>query len=55
MPIAPTDGGGGVPSLGAMSDGATDVVIKDGAINGAIDGAIDEATGVRRIGRIDVG
>ena len=51
--MAPADGGGGVPTtLGAMIDGATDSVIKDGAINGAIDGAIDDTTGVRRIGRI---
>ena len=56
MLIAPVGGGGGVlTTLGAMIDGATDGVIKDGAINGAIDGAIDDATGVRRIdGRTDV-
>ena len=55
--MAPADGGGGVPTtLGAMIDGATDGVIKDGAMNGAIDGAIDGATGVRRIdGRQDGG
>lgn len=55
--MAPADGGGGVPTtLGAIIDGATDGVIKDGAMNGAIDGAIDGATGVRRIdGRQDGG